>query len=84
MRPPSSSSGSNPISTADSEDAIAVVAVTWTWWEARSPARPLPPSATGMVVVNGRAAGQEARHLAGLPMVTVRTVPAPTSAVNWV
>ncbi len=32
---------------------MAVVAVTWTWWTARSPASPFPPSATGMVVVNG-------------------------------
>ena len=63
---------------------MAVVAVTWTWWAARSPARPLPPSATGMVVVNGwPPARLPVTWPAGL-IVTVRTVPALTSARNLV
>ena len=58
------------------------VAVTWTWWATSWPARPLPPSATGMVVVNGcPVARLPVTWPAGL-MVTARTVPAATSAVN--
>ena len=59
-----------------------MVAVTWTWWAIRSAARPLPPSATGMVVVNGwPPARLPVTWPAGL-MVTARTIPAPTSARN--
>ena len=62
----------------------AAVAVTWTWWAARSPARPLPPSATGMVVVNGCPPARLPVTWPAGPIVTARTVPAPTSATNWV
>ena len=61
---------------------MAVVAVTWTWWAARSPARPLPPSATGMVVVNGWPPARLPVTWPAGPMVTARTVPALTSARN--
>jgi hypothetical protein len=54
-----------PGRTASSEeDAAAAVAVTWTWWAARSPARPLPPSATGMAVLERLPPGQAAGDLA--------------------
>ena len=57
-----------------------MVAVTWTWWAARLAARPWPPSATGMAVVNGcPPARLPVTWPAGL-MVTARTIPALTSA----
>ena len=84
-RPPISSSGSSPISTDSSEeDIVAAVAVTWTWWAAREPARPLPPSATGMVVVNDCPPARLPVTWPAGPIVTARTIPAPTSARNWV
>jgi hypothetical protein len=64
--------------------AAAVVAVTWTWWAARSPARPLPPRATGMVVVNGCPLVKLPATWPAGPIVTALTVPAPTSATNRV
>ncbi len=85
MRPANSSNGSSPISTDSSEeDMAAAVAVTCTWWAARSPARLLPPSATGIVVVNGCPAARLPVTWPAGPMVTARTIPAPTSATNRV
>jgi len=63
---------------------MAAVAVTWTWRAARSSARPLPPSATGIVVVNGRPPARLPVTCPAGPMVTARTVPALTSARNLV
>ena len=59
---------------------MAAVAAIWTWWAARSPARPLPPRATGMVVVNGCPLVRLPATWPAGPMVTALTVPALTSA----
>ena len=78
-----SSSGSSSPAASDSGDEVAAAAaVTWTWWAASWPPRPLLPSTAGMAVVNGRPPASWPVTCPPGPMITARTIPAATSAVN--